>query len=80
VATSRLVDGYVIEFEIPLGLIDTADGAPYTPATTGSFVWFNAAVNDNDSDVHSQQDYAPLWLVGPAGIGGQSPASLGEKG
>jgi hypothetical protein len=53
VATSRLVDGYVIEFEIPLGLIDTADGAPYTPATTGSFVWFNAAVNDNDSDVHS---------------------------
>jgi WD40 repeat protein len=80
VGTSRLADGYIIEFEIPLSLIDTSDGAPYTPATTGSFLWFNAAVTDNDSNVHTQEDYGPLWQVGPAGIGGQSPAALGEKG
>jgi WD40 repeat protein len=79
VGTSRLADGYIIEFEIPLSLIDTADGAAYTPATTGSFLWFNAAVVDNDADVHAQHDYGTLWLVGPAAIG-SSPAALGEKG
>jgi len=80
VATSRLSDGYIVEFEIPLRLIDTADGTPFIPAHTGSFLWFNAAVTDNDSRVHTQEDYGPLWLVGPAGIGGQSPSTLGEKG
>ena len=79
VATSRVADGYIVEFEIPLALIDTADGAPYVPATTGSFLWFNAALTDNDSPVHAQEKYGPLWVTGPAGIGGQSPALLGEK-
>ena len=62
VATSRFPEGYVMEFEIPLALIDTTDGPGYTPATTGSFLWFNAVVNDNDSAVHGLEDYA-LSLV-----------------
>jgi WD40 repeat protein len=80
VATTRRPDGYVVEFEIPLALIDTADGAAYFPASTGSFLWFDAAVTDNDSPVHGQQDYGSLWLAGPAGTSGRSPAMLGEKG
>jgi serine/threonine protein kinase len=78
VATSRLADGYILEFEIPLALIDTANGAEFAAAKTGSLIWFNAAVNDNDSAVHRQEDCGPLWLVGPPEIK-SSPAIGGEQ-
>ncbi len=78
VATSRLADGYILEFEIPLALIDTANGAEFAAAKTGSLLWFNAVVNDNDSAVHAQEDYGPLWLVGPPEIK-SSPAIGGEQ-
>jgi serine/threonine protein kinase len=78
VATSRLADGYILEFEIPLALIDTANGAEFAAAKAGSLLWFNAVVNDNDSAVHRQEDYGPLWLVGPPEIK-SSPAIGGEQ-
>ena len=75
--TTRLPDGYIVEFEVPLALIDTADGSEYAPATTGSIVGFNAAVNDNDSAIHGREDYGPLWMVGPPDLA-SCPAIRGE--
>jgi hypothetical protein len=80
VASARLSDGYILEFEIPLALIDTADGVLQVPAATGSFLWFNAAVTDNDSAIHGQQDYGPLWLAGPDESVEAAPPAAGEKG
>jgi hypothetical protein len=39
--TARTADGYVIEFEIPLDLIDTQDGPGFRPAATGSELRMN---------------------------------------
>ncbi|HEV3165089.1 MAG TPA: sigma-70 family RNA polymerase sigma factor [Isosphaeraceae bacterium] len=61
VGTRRTSDGYVVEFEIPLDLIDTADGPGFAPAQTGSVLRFNAAVTDNDEPVSKQNDYSVLW-------------------
>ena len=76
-ATTRLPDGYIVEFEVPLSLIDTSDGSEYAPATTGSFIGFNAAVNDNDSAIHAREDYGTLWMVGPPDLV-SCPAIRGE--
>ena len=59
--TSRTGDGYVIEFEIPLDLIDTKDGPGFRPAATGSEMWVNIAVNDMDEAVNKETCYGVLW-------------------
>ncbi len=76
VATQRTADGYVIEFAIPLNLLDTLDGPGFIPATTGSIIRFNAVVNDNDSFVSAQTGVSILWR--PAD--GESPYREGEPG
>ena len=48
VATSTFPGGYVIEFAIPLGLIDTQDGPAVAAAGAGSNIRFNLAITDND--------------------------------
>jgi serine/threonine protein kinase/tetratricopeptide (TPR) repeat protein len=68
VATSRTGDGYLIEFEIPLALIDTRDGPEYVPAISGSEIRFNFGIADYD-DAHArddQLDYGILWAEDPA--------------
>ena len=52
VGTSRTADGYIIEFEIPLALIDTRDGPEYVPATSGSELLVNFGIIDNDDSRH----------------------------
>ena len=44
-ATGRTEDGYVIEFVIPLKLIDTKDGPGEEPPSTGSFLLMNACAS-----------------------------------
>jgi tetratricopeptide (TPR) repeat protein len=61
VGTSRTEDGYVIEFEIPLDLIDTQDGPGFRPAATGSELFMNVAINDIDEAVNNQTFYGMLW-------------------
>jgi hypothetical protein len=59
-ATQRTQDGYIIEMEIPLKLIDTKDGPPVAPAGPGSLLKFALAVTDNDAEVSHQMSYAYL--------------------
>jgi hypothetical protein len=51
VGTSRTPDGYIIEFEIPLALIDTRDGPEYIPAHSGSELLVNFTFADVDAPV-----------------------------
>jgi hypothetical protein len=66
VGTSRTDDGYIIEFEIPLALIDTRDGPEYMPATSGSELLVNFFLNDNDAPVSVRTDYGIFWAEDPA--------------
>jgi Carbohydrate family 9 binding domain-like len=59
-AVKRTDDGYVIEMEVPLKLIDTADGPPFAPAGPGSVLNFALAVTDYDAEVSHQMSYAYL--------------------
>jgi hypothetical protein len=61
VGTGRTEDGYVIEFEVPLDLIDTQDGPGFRPATTGSELLMNEGINDIDEAVTKQASYGVLW-------------------
>jgi hypothetical protein len=61
VGTSRSEDGYVIEFQIPLDLIDTQDGPGFRPATTGSELRMNVGINDIDQAINQQTFYGMLW-------------------
>jgi tetratricopeptide (TPR) repeat protein len=66
VGTSRTPDGYIIEFEIPLALIDTRDGPEFAPATSGSELMVNFGITDNDDPQYSgQMDYAIFWAEDP---------------
>ncbi len=65
VGTSRIPDGYIIEFEIPLALIDTRDGSEYVPASSGSEFLVNIGVIDNDTPVHGVTDYGIFWTEDP---------------
>jgi hypothetical protein len=58
---SRTEDGYVIEFEIPLDLIDTQDGPGFRPATTGSELRMNISILDYDEPGHKLASYGVLW-------------------
>ena len=66
VGTSRTADGYIVEFEIPLALIDTRDGPEYVPATSGSELLVNFGIIDNDAPVSDQTDYGIFWAEDPA--------------
>jgi hypothetical protein len=57
---TRTNDGYIVEMEIPLALIDTKDGPPFAPAGPGSLLNLGFAVVDNDAEVHKQMSYAYL--------------------
>jgi non-specific serine/threonine protein kinase/serine/threonine-protein kinase len=61
VGTTRIPDGYIVEFEIPLALIDTRDGPEYVPATSGSEILFNLGLNDYDTPNNLDMDYAIFW-------------------
>jgi serine/threonine protein kinase len=61
VGTSRTEDGYIIEFEIPLDLIDTQDGPGFRPAATGSELRMNVGINDIDQAINKQTFYGMLW-------------------
>jgi tetratricopeptide (TPR) repeat protein len=65
VGTSRTSDGYIIEFEIPLALIDTKDGPDYVPAASGSELLVNFGITDNDAPVSLQTDYGIFWAEDP---------------
>src|SRR5262249_6870092 len=65
VGTPRTADGYIIEFEIPLALIDTRDGPEFLPATSGSELLVNFGMMDNDGPGPAQTDYAILWAEDP---------------
>src|SRR5262249_12505953 len=66
VGSSRTPDGYLIEFEIPLTLIDTRDGPEYVPATGGDQLRVNFGITDNDAAVSGQTDYGIFWAEDPA--------------
>jgi tetratricopeptide (TPR) repeat protein len=72
--TTRIPDGYIIEFEIPLSLIDTRDGPEFVPASSGSELLVNFGFNDVDGPQHEQTDYAIFWAEDPA----LSPKTGGE--
>jgi hypothetical protein len=59
--TSRTGDGYVIEFEIPLDLIDTQDGPGFRPAATGAELRMNVGINDVDEAITKKTYYGILW-------------------
>jgi hypothetical protein len=59
-AARRTADGYIVEIEIPLALIDTQDGPAYAPPGPGSVLNFAMAVTDNDAAVRHQVSYAYL--------------------
>jgi tetratricopeptide (TPR) repeat protein len=66
VGTSRTPAGYIIEFEIPLALIDTRDGPEYVPATRGSELLVNFAITDNDAPVNVKTERGIFWAEDPA--------------
>jgi hypothetical protein len=51
----------VIEFEIPLDLIDTQDGPGFRPATTGSELRMNVSILDYDEPANRPGAYGVLW-------------------
>jgi hypothetical protein len=61
VRTARTEDGYAIEFEIPLDLIDTQDGPGFRPATTGSELRMSVSIIDFDGPATEQSSYGVLW-------------------
>ena len=65
VGTSRTSDGYIIEFEIPLTLIDTRDGPEYVPATSGSEIRFNFGISDFDDSESDKSAYGTFWAEDP---------------
>lgn len=58
--------GWVLEFQLPLGSLDTGDDQNETvvAATTGDVMLMNFSVNDNDVEGAGGQDtHAMLWVV-----------------
>jgi hypothetical protein len=72
--TSRTADGYIIEFEVPLVLIDTRDGPEYDPVAAGDEIRFNFGICDQDDQDRYQQAYGTFWAEDP----GLSPTWGGE--
>jgi len=59
-AAKRTPDGYVVEMEIPLALIDTIDGPGTAPPGADSLLHLGMAVNDNDEETRRQMSNAYL--------------------
>jgi hypothetical protein len=68
VGTSRTLGGYIIEFEIPLALIDTRDGPEYVPVASGSELLINFLIGDNDAprSAAGPDDAGSFWTEDPA--------------
>ena len=56
--TRREPGGYVMEFEIPLALIDVADGDRKQPAGPGSMLNLGLAIGDNDVETDQKMSHA----------------------
>jgi hypothetical protein len=71
--------GYVVEYQIPLGSLDTEGGlgAEVVPAKTGSVLLINTAIDDNDEadDLSAQTGHHIMWHFDGAG----SPWGGGEN-
>jgi Carbohydrate family 9 binding domain-like len=81
-AASRNKEGYVIEAEIPLALIDIKDGPRRVAAGPGSTINLGLAINDNDTAINWQMCYAFIRArpsVGPPFIQGENSWSFGIK-
>jgi serine/threonine protein kinase/tetratricopeptide (TPR) repeat protein len=65
VGASRTPDGYIVEFEIPLALIDTRDGPGSVPASGGSELLVNFGINDVDGPQSGEAAYAIFWAEDP---------------
>jgi hypothetical protein len=65
VGTSRTSDGYLIEFEIPLALIDTRDGPEYVSAAAGSEIRANFDFRDVDNQRLDGLDWGFFWAEDP---------------
>jgi tetratricopeptide (TPR) repeat protein len=67
VGTTRTADGYIMELEIPLALIDTRDGPEFVPATSGSEIRFNFEIMDSDTShaEFGQMDFGIFWVEHP---------------
>jgi hypothetical protein len=61
VGASRTDDEYVIEFEVPLDLIDIQDGPGFRPAATGSELRMNMSILDYDDSASERASYGVLW-------------------
>jgi serine/threonine protein kinase len=81
-AANRYEEGYVIEVEIPLALIDVKDGPQKVAAGPGSAINLGLAINDNDAAVHEQTRYAFIRArpsIGSPWIGREDSWSFGIK-
>ncbi len=81
-ATRRTPDGYIVEIEVPLALIDVKDGPAFQAAGPGDVLNFALAATDNDAEVRRQMTYAylrtPTWMCRPGSAArppGGSPSS-----
>ena len=61
----RTADGYLVEFEIPLAVIDTRDGPEFLPAASGSELLVNFCITDNDAETSAQTDFGTFWAEDP---------------
>ena len=62
----RRDSGWIVEYQLPLGSLDTSSDGIDTivPAQTGDTMLFNFAINDNDIKGAAGQDtHAMLWVV-----------------
>ena len=64
VGTSTFPGGYIVEFRVPLTIIDTVDGPEVKAASSGSTLRFNLSILDNDEPVADQQRRGELWHIG----------------
>jgi Carbohydrate family 9 binding domain-like len=74
-AAKRTPDGYVVEMEIPLALIDTKDGPGTERPGPDSLLHLGMAVNDNDEETRRQASNAYLRTARQT----QNPYNGGEN-
>lgn len=75
---SLVPGGYVMEFKVPLSLIDTQDGHGFSPAVPGSTLRFNVGIHDVDDSETELYDFGVLWTPHPENL--PLPASVGPWG
>jgi hypothetical protein len=61
-ASTRIARGYLVEFGVPLRLIDTGAGPGVNPPAAGGSLYLNVAIVDNDRQLFNGQDAVGcLW-------------------